>query len=88
MTSTRPYQMQDTIPKSRTLFYGGSWHEPLGDYKPTFNPANGDILAECASAHAKDVDLAINAAHAAFRQWWQTSTGNRASRAASPSRSW
>ncbi|MEO8537824.1 MAG: aldehyde dehydrogenase family protein, partial [Betaproteobacteria bacterium] len=56
------------LPKHRDLYYGGGWHRAAG-YAPTFNPASGAALGDCAEADAGDVDRAAQAAHAAFPAW-------------------
>lgn len=57
------------LPAHRGLYYGGAWHEPKGGYVDTFSPATGENLGPTASANAKDVAAAVEAAHAAFRPW-------------------
>jgi len=57
------------LPKQRDLYYGGAWHEPHGGYADTLNPATGESLGPCAQADAQDVDAAVRAAHAAFKDW-------------------
>jgi betaine-aldehyde dehydrogenase len=59
------------LPQHRSLYYGGSWHEPLGGYQDTINPATGESLGRSAQANAGDVDAAVRAAHEAFVQWRQ-----------------
>lgn len=57
------------LPKHRDLYYGGKWQKPLGGYLDTWNPATGESLGPCAEANAADVDAAVRAAHAAFKEW-------------------
>ena len=57
------------LPKHRDLYYGGSWHQPMGGYQETMNPATGESLGLCAEANAQDVDAAVQAAHAGFSVW-------------------
>lgn len=47
-------------------FIGGKWAEPLsGRYFKNHSPVNGQLLCEVARSDAKDVDAALDAAHAA-----------------------
>ena len=57
------------LPQHRDLYYGGAWHAPLGGYSETFNPANSQSLGRCAEANAMDVDLAVQAAALAQKDW-------------------
>lgn len=66
------------LPKHRDLYYAGEWHEPIGGYLDTFNPATGESLGLCADANAEDVDAAAQAAHAAFKTWGKTKPMERA----------
>ena len=68
------------LPAHRQLFYGGDWHEPLGGYGETFNPATGESLGRVAEADAADVDRAVDAAQAGFEYWRSTSPQERAAR--------
>ncbi len=62
--------MADPLPVHRDLYYGGTWAAPRsGGYVPTHNPGTGAVVAEVAEAGAGDVDLAVAAAAAAFRDW-------------------
>lgn len=61
------------------LYIGGEWR-PASDgavYTST-NPANGEVLAQCAQATKEDVDAAVKAAWAAFPTWKQTTKEERA----------
>lgn len=66
------------LPKQRDLFYAGGWHQAKGGYEETFNPGNGESLGLSAQANAEDVDLAVQAAHTAFKSWRQTKPLDRA----------
>ncbi|MGE5540594.1 MAG: aldehyde dehydrogenase family protein [Gemmatimonas sp.] len=59
----------DPLPKHRDLYYGGTWHAPMGGYEPTWNPATGESLGNAPNANAADVDAAVKAAHAGFLEW-------------------
>ena len=58
------------LPEHRTCYYGGAWHAPKsGREADTINPGTGESLGRVADAGAADVDAAVAAAKAAFRQW-------------------
>lgn len=75
-----PPRVAEVMPRERTLFYGGGWHEPenQGSYADTYNPATGKVIARVAQASAKDTEAAIKAAHAAFPAWRDTHPEQRA----------
>ncbi|MDF2810335.1 MAG: betB [Microvirga sp.] len=59
-----------SLPKNRTLFYGGGWHEALsGEITPISSPATGEDLGSARNANADDVDKAVAAAADAFPDW-------------------
>ncbi len=61
------------------LFIGGEWR-PASDgvtYQST-NPANGEVLAQCAQATKEDVDAAVAAAWKAFPEWKKNTKEERA----------
>lgn len=58
------------LPKNRGAYYGGAWHEPKsGRYVETINPGTGLSLGKVAEASAEDIDAAVAAAKAAFKEW-------------------
>src|SRR6187455_3697388 len=60
-------------------FIGGHWVAPAeGAYSPNPSPATGQPFCEVARSTAHDVDLALDAAHAAREAWGETSTTERA----------
>jgi aldehyde dehydrogenase (NAD+) len=58
-----------TIEERYALFVGGRWLEPSETYT-TINPATEEPLAVIAQAGAAEVDLAVQAARAAFEDGW------------------
>ncbi|WP_046117995.1 aldehyde dehydrogenase [Sinorhizobium sp. PC2] len=68
--------MQDKIDQLRTLpvapqslFIGGAWREPIGGAViDVISPIDGSRLTTIADAGAEDVDLAVQAARAAFEK--------------------
>lgn len=60
-------------------FIGGKWVEPKsGRYFENISPVNGHVLCEIARSDAADVELALDAAHAAKEAWGRTSAAERA----------
>jgi aldehyde dehydrogenase len=60
-------------------FIGGHWVAPVeGEYSANASPATGLPFCEVARSTAPDVDLALDAAHAAREAWGETSTADRA----------
>lgn len=64
--------LDDALPAHRDLYHGGAWHPPAGGYVETLSPVTGESLGPCAEANGADVDAAVRAASAAFRDWRQT----------------
>ena len=61
------------------LFINGEWRDASdGATIKTYNPANGEFLAEIADATEKDVDDAVNSARQAFVTWSKTTVVERA----------
>lgn len=60
-------------------YIGGRWVEPAaGRYFDNISPVNGAKLCEVARSDATDVEMALDAAHAAFPAWARTSAAERA----------
>jgi aldehyde dehydrogenase len=60
-------------------FIGGEWLPPSkGDYFENPSPVNGKSFTEVARSTGEDVELALDAAHAAKRGWGRTSVAERA----------
>ena len=60
-------------------FIGGHWVAPVeGAYSPNPSPATGEPFCEVARSTPADIDLALDAAHAAREAWGETSTTDRA----------
>jgi aldehyde dehydrogenase len=73
MTTTRPF-------KDRyDNFIGGQWQPPvLGQYFENVTPITGKSIGQIARSTGEDIDLALDAAHAAAPQWGKTSVTERA----------
>jgi aldehyde dehydrogenase len=60
-------------------FIGGRWVPPVsGNYMPNISPVNGKVFCEVAKSTPEDVELALDAAHAAKDAWGATSLADRA----------
>jgi len=60
-------------------FIGGKWVAPLGgEYFEVLTPINGKAYTQAARSGAADVELALDAAHAAADKWAKTSPAERA----------
>src|SRR5215469_9548740 len=58
------------LPAQRGVYYGGEWHEPRGGRTTDqINPGTGESLGRVAEAGADDIDAAVKAAKAAFKEW-------------------
>ncbi|MDB6059885.1 MAG: hypothetical protein JWO95_3729, partial [Verrucomicrobiales bacterium] len=60
-------------------FIGGEWRTlKTSAVNPVYNPSTGEVIAETPMGSAKDVDEAVQAAAAAFPDWWETPAIERA----------
>ncbi|HLS76994.1 MAG TPA: aldehyde dehydrogenase [Nocardia sp.] len=60
-------------------FIGGDWKPPVdGRYFENPSPVDGQVFTEVARSSAADVELALDAAHAAADAWGATSAAERA----------
>ncbi|MFC5931473.1 aldehyde dehydrogenase family protein [Cryobacterium melibiosiphilum] len=58
---------------------GGQWTKPVkGEYFDNVSPINGKVFTEAARGTAEDIELALDAAHAAAPAWGKTSPAERA----------
>ena len=61
------------------VFIGGEWHEiDSGPGLPVHNPSTGEVIAETPMCSATQVNAAVQAAAAAFPDWWETPPVERA----------
>ncbi|PZU88778.1 MAG: aldehyde dehydrogenase, partial [Shinella sp.] len=59
-------------------FIGGEWREPVnGRYFDNTTPVTGGKLCEVARSDEHDINLALDAAHAAKDKWGRTSVAER-----------
>ncbi|QTN21680.1 aldehyde dehydrogenase [Rhizobacter sp. AJA081-3] len=60
-------------------FIGGKFVKPLkGQYFDVITPISGKVYTKAARSGAEDIELALDAAHAATAKWAATSAGERA----------
>ncbi len=60
-------------------FIGGAWVAPVkGAYFANPTPVTGKVFCEVARSSAEDIELALDAAHAAAEGWGRTSVAERA----------
>ena len=73
-TGDHPIQLR----KQYDNYIGGRWIAPQsGQYFDNITPVTGEVLCKIARSQAADVDLALDAAHAARAAWGRTSTTER-----------
>lgn len=59
-------------------FIGGEWVAPVkGQYFDNVSPVNGEVFCRIPRSSAEDIDLALDAAHAAREAWGRTSVTER-----------
>ena len=59
-------------------FIGGKWVAPVkGEYFDVITPISGKAYTKAARSSAEDIELALDAAHAAFPSWGKTSAAER-----------
>jgi len=69
---------REWVDETYKLFIGGEWVDSAsGKTFETRSPANGALLATCASADSEDVDRAVKAAWRAFDGWKRVSPQQR-----------
>jgi len=68
-----------TYPSRYDNFIGGKWVPPVkGEYFENPTPITGQVFCEAARSTAEDIELALDAAHAAAPAWGKTSPAERA----------
>ncbi len=59
-------------------FIGGQWKAPVGGlYFDVVTPITGQVYTQAARSTAEDIELALDAAHAAFPSWGKTDAATR-----------
>lgn len=68
-----------TFKKRYDNYIGGKWVAPVkGEYFENITPVTGQTFCEVARSTAEDIELALDAAHAAKDAWGRTSAAQRA----------
>jgi aldehyde dehydrogenase len=68
-----------TFKKRYENFIGGKWVPPVdGEYFENISPVTGEVYCEVPRSKAADIELALDAAHAAKEAWGRTSPAERA----------
>jgi aldehyde dehydrogenase len=68
-----------TLKKRYENYVAGEWMAPLSQsYFENVTPITGQVLCEIPRSNAADIDRALDAAHAARREWGKTSVAARA----------
>jgi aldehyde dehydrogenase len=68
-----------TFKKRYENFIGGAWIPPVkGQYFENITPVTGHVYCEIPRSTAEDIELALDAAHAAKDKWGKTSAADRA----------
>ena len=72
-------QMQRPVFKSHyDNFIGGKFVAPVsGEYFDNVSPIDGKVFTKAARSGKEDIELAIDAAHEAFKTWSKTSVTER-----------
>lgn len=79
MTASFPFVKQSvTFKPQYDNFIGGKWTAPVkGEYFDNISPINGQVFTQAARSTKEDIELALDAAHAAFPSWSKTSVTTR-----------
>ncbi len=78
-TSKLPFVGKEVSFKSRyDNFIGGQWTAPAkGEYFDNISPVNGQPFCQAARSTKEDIEMALDAAHAAFDGWSKTPAATR-----------
>jgi len=67
-----------TFKKRYENYIGGNWVPPVkGEYFENISPVNGSVFCEVPRSTSEDIELALDAAHAAKEAWGNTSVAER-----------
>ncbi|XAM00456.1 aldehyde dehydrogenase family protein [Phycisphaeraceae bacterium D3-23] len=68
-TPTIPAEIAPFLAKPKQNLINGNWSAAAsGETFDVFNPASGEVVAQCAAGDAPDIDKAVNAARKAFEE--------------------
>lgn len=77
---SRPIDIDNAVDNSYQLYIDGEWTNGSGGNKITsYNPSNGEKLADFVDATKEDVDQAVAAAQKAFETWKDVDVATRSS---------
>src|SRR5215475_4207628 len=69
-SAARPQPLAPNLPSHRDPYYAGQWQKPKSArYVESISPGTGEPLGKVVDGSAADVEAAIAAAKAAFREW-------------------
>src|SRR5262245_35823169 len=75
-TTMKPAMQALKLPSHRDPYYAGKWQKPkAARYVDVTNPGTGETLGKVVEGAAADVEAAVAAAKAAFREWRRVPTG-------------
>lgn len=75
---TAPAFSRPTFKEKYDHFIGGQWVKPAnGEYFDNISPIDGKPFTKAARGTKEDIDLALDAAHRAFKSWSKTSAATR-----------
>src|SRR3546814_14602759 len=80
MTDLKHFGIDISFPyeKHYENYIGGRWVPPVsGNYFDNISPITGKVFCEVARSDAADIEAALDAAHAARKQWGETSVTER-----------
>ena len=80
-TAVHPGKLSESVSFRRRYgnYIGGRWVEPAsGQYFENITPITGNPFCEIPRSNAKDIEMALDAAHAAREAWGHTSPTQRA----------
>src|SRR3954467_2280070 len=80
MQSAHTYTLSDSTGRSipTDSLIGARWHDAADRPRmDVINPATGEVLASVANAGLPEASCAVDAAHAAAREWARTATRTR-----------
>ena len=79
MAEMRNLGIANPFKKQYGNYIGGQWVAPIdGQYFDNLTPVTGQAFTSIPRSNAKDIEAALDAAHAAKKAWGRTSVGERA----------
>ncbi len=76
--STETLVARPSFKKKYDNYINGKWTAPVnGKYFDNISPTDGKVFTQAAHSSKEDIDLAVDAAHEAFKTWGKTSATER-----------